>query len=139
MSNNYSGQEWKGAKYVAHRDIKDIAKDVRADIKKALPELKTSVKIDRYTGGQALTVKILASPEPLKNPAYDSDFKWGVRCGRITSWPASDNIKLEYLTDRGQVVEEQLESIINAYNRDDSDSMTDYFDRAFYEHVELAC
>lgn len=139
MSNNYSGNEWKGAKFVAHRDIKEIAKDVRADIKRTFPELKTSVKIERYAGGQALNVKVVDSPEPLKNPAYDSDFRWAVRCGRITSWPTTDNIKLEYLTPRGKFVEEQLESIVNAYNRDDSDSMTDYFDRAFYEHVSLAC
>src|SRR5689334_23109018 len=56
-----------GSKYVAGRDIKLIAADVRKDIAAAiladeLPAIGVAVQIQRYAGGQSLTVRVKSVP-----------------------------------------------------------------------------
>lgn len=138
---NYTGHGWAGAKYAETQnlDIAEIAKLVRKDIKEQFPELKTSVRIERYAGGQSMSVHVIESPEPLKNPHYDADFVWKLRTGMITGWSAEDELKREYLTPRGKTVEEGLKLITNDYRQNDSDGMIDYFHTNFYAHISLDC
>ena len=135
----YTANETIGSKYNRGADITDIAKAVRKDIKDEFPELKVSVTTERYAGGRSLNVTVKESPVPLNNPAYDSDFVWGIRVGKINSWTPEDEIKRRYYTERGKHVEDRLKEIVLDYNRDDSDSMVDYFDRDFYEHINIKC
>ncbi len=57
-----AGERWTGAKYADGRDVADVAKDIRADIRAAvkagaLPALQYSVKVARYAGGRSLTIR----------------------------------------------------------------------------------
>ena len=52
---NYSGYGSEGGKYETGLNIKDIAKQVRAEIKKAMPGFKYSVTLQRFSMGQSLT------------------------------------------------------------------------------------
>lgn len=100
-----------GNKYVQGRDVKEIAKDVRADIKKAvaagyLPATKYSVTISRFAGGRSLDIR-----------ASHPTFAFGT---------ASRKSAATF-----------LKGITDAYNFDGSDIMTDYFHVNFYSSINL--
>lgn len=133
--------ERRGAKHDATRELSgaEIAKRIRQDIKEAqargdLPKgLKTSVRYRSYSGGQSIDLRIVALPEGFKvlseryaryaaeNPHdYSPPFSW------------QDQQSPEYVA-----LEAKLKALHSAYNRDNSDSMVDYFDVRYYGHVEL--
>lgn len=138
---NYTGHGWAGDKYAEHEytDIAEIAQMVRKQIKEEFPTLKVSVRISRYSMGQSMTVTVLESPEPLRNPEYDQDFMYRVNRGEVSSWSEEENRKLAPMTEHGEKVRERIQEIVNQYRHDDSDGMIDYFDTNFYAHVGVRC
>lgn len=135
----HRGNGFKGSRYEETRnlDVKDIAKMLRKDIKAAVKAgkfpkgMKTSVRISRYSGGCSIDVTVKALPEsfPLLNPEW-------VRFMRD-----NPNKPMPYglaiFTDEAGALKESLESMMNTYNRDNSDTMTDYFDVRFYGHADF--
>ena len=107
---------FKGPKYQGYRPVKVVAQDVRRDLKDAvangeLPQgLKFSVKSDNR-GTSAVRVRVAGLPKTR------DDY------GRLTG--------------EAKAVYDKIHSIVNAYNRDDSDIMTDYFDVDYYGTVHL--
>lgn len=135
--------EYRGVKYEATKDLDlaEIAKRVRADIKAAivsgaLPKgLKTSVRISRYSGGQSMTISVKGLPEGFKvyQPGYVRATKNFTDYGRRNeSWYEGNGATAAYNDMIGK-----LKAIGDAYNRDNSDIMVDYFDVNFYLHVDL--
>jgi hypothetical protein len=129
--------EVRGAKYETTRslDIKDIAARMRADIKalKLNKAIKVSVRIQRFSGGCSIDIRATV-PETFRfwSDAAASWFK---------QFPLHDNrIPLgrdeqhapEYATLIGQ-----LERIHGAYNRNNSDSSSDYFCVRYYGHASI--
>ncbi|MGQ3016976.1 hypothetical protein [Phenylobacterium sp.] len=132
--------EQRGAKHDATRQLTgaEIAKRIRQDIKEALARgdlpkgLKTSVRYSSYSGGQSIDLRIVALPEGFKvlNPRfaryarqnpddYNPPFAW------------QDQQSREY-----RDLEAKLKALHGAYNRDNSDSMVDYFDVRYYGQVD---
>jgi hypothetical protein len=107
---------FKGPKYQGYRKVTVVAQDVRRDLKDAvangeLPQgLKFSVKSDSR-GTNAVRVRVSGSPKTR------DDY------GRLTG--------------EAKAVYDKVDSIVNAYNRDNSDIMTDYFDVDYYGTVQL--
>jgi hypothetical protein len=107
---------FKGPKYQGYRKVTEVAADVRRDIKDAvangeLPSgLKFSVKSDSR-GTNAVRVRVSGSPKTR------DDY------GRLTG--------------EAKAIYDKVDSIVNAYNRDNSDIMTDYFDVDYYGTVQL--
>lgn len=135
--------EKRGSKYDATRglDIKEIAKLVRADIKQAiksgrLPKgTKTGVKIDRYSMGCSLNISIKSIPGTIFNPNYVAATQ------SFTDYhndEASEVRRTEgqYTQDVDSALK-TLETIAHAYDRNNSDSMSDYSDVRFHLSVEL--
>tara|TARA_B100000749_G_C18424901_1_gene465155 strand:+ start:176 stop:889 length:714 start_codon:yes stop_codon:yes gene_type:complete len=130
--------EKRGTKHDATRnlDISEIAKRMRADIK-ALQlgsGIKTSVRIQRYSGGQSIDIRITALPSGFAILS-DQAASWRKQFPqRAHDCPGS-------LTDQRSAefhsLMTRLERIHGAYNRDNSDSMTDYFDVRYYGSVSL--
>jgi hypothetical protein len=110
-----------GSKYQENMDIKDIAKEVRKAIK--MDGFKFSVKIQRFSGGQSLKVRIKEVPDDF--PMVAMKESWN---GYGAQWQYSPELKelMDY-----------IEAIINSYNYDGSDSMVDYFDVNFYGFVDV--
>lgn len=110
-------------------DIRDIAKLIRADIKAAIKagtvpaEYKYSVRIRRFAGGSAIDVSIDGAPD-MRAEYYTGYDEWFDKHPG-TEWRERPAAKLV----------ETIESIVRAYNRQDIDTMTDYFDVRFYAHV----
>lgn len=121
-----------GPKWQSGHDVATTAKMIRADIKAAiashhLPAGTYSVRISRFSGGQSLDVRISGLPfvvlsreriarGVLEPHAYPSGPLW---------------------SDVGAEVLRRVERIVGAYNRDQSDTQTDYFDVDFYGHVSF--
>jgi len=127
-----------GNKYeeTKHLDVKEIAKLIRSDItsgKKdgSLPkELKTSVRIERFAGGQALRLEItsLGDIELFSDLAKEHIKETG------SLFQLAPN---KTHTDEYKELEDALTKIHNSYNFDNSDPMTDYFHVNYYGRVEL--
>jgi len=132
--------EWRGTKHDATEQLTltEIAKRIRTDIKEAikagrLPKgLQVSITTNRYTGGGSINARITALPENM--PVYAS---WYLQERRddphSRPWREGESIYSDPLTHIMDTVKE----LHGAYNRDNSDSMTDYFDRRYYGHVGL--
>jgi hypothetical protein len=128
--------EQRGSKYDATRDLRnpEIAKRIRADIKAlGLNGVKVSVTTKSYSGGGSIDVKITALPH---------DFK--VMSEKAASWRKQfgDNRDGPFHWADGRSTElsellAKLTAIHGSYNRDNSDTMVDYFDVRYYGSVDL--
>lgn len=136
VDKGYSGNKTTGNKYEETKDldIKEIAKLVRKDIAQAKKEgtlpknLKVSVKIDRYSMGQSLNVTIKSGLDcPLLNKEWFEQEKNS--CGQLPT--------VERYTTEAKLVQSVLKNIVNSYNYDDCDTMSDYFDVRFYSSIDF--
>lgn len=126
---NAQGRSFYGSRYQYGRDVKDIAKDVRRDIKEsikagALPgdPVRYSVRIERFSGGQAIRVDIKHWAEPAR--VWDANLRGTYDGGyRYTSF-----------ADTTLAV---IKAIVARYHRDNSDSQVDYHDVNFYYSVNF--
>lgn len=111
-----------GNKYMETRDldIAEVAKLVRKDIKAAvknghLPaDTKYSVRIERFSMGQAINITATLPDRPARvriDREYDGQYGY---------------------TNESNAINAVLNAIVNAYNYDNSDVLTDYFQVRFY-------
>jgi len=132
--------ESRGAKYDATKslDVAEIAKRMRAEIKalNLRAGFKISVTIQRFSGGRSIDIRVREVPADFRywsDAAASYEKQFGAGCGgglwRFPGGP-KDQHSAEYID-----VESKLEAIHGAYNRDNSDSMSDYFDVRYYGSV----
>lgn len=128
--------EFRGAKYDSNLSRKQIAVLVRGEIKAAIKSgaIPAGTKVSVTIGGyKSVDIRIKAFPGPVESPAFVL-----ARRG-FNLWPHDPPFISKGGTDRyapafGAVVD-LIEAMLTAYNRDNSDSQTDYFDTNFYSHV----
>ena len=130
--------EYRGSKYDATSNLSmaEIVSRIREDIKAAkkagaLPkDLRTTVSRRNYN---VITINIRALPGGMRK--YTEDY---MLASRNLTQPANrySGFYSDAFTPEYKAMKEKLESIMSAYNRDNSDIMTDYFDRRFYDYVE---
>lgn len=134
--------ERRGAKYEATRgqSSADLAARIRADIKLAQKDgrldarLKVSVRKHSYSGGYSIDVRITAIPAGwnIYNPEYlRHEHEHEHRNGAFIPFRG------EHLSPEWRAARAVLEELHGAYNRDNSDSMTDYFDVRYYGDVGI--
>lgn len=130
--------ETRGAKYDATRDLSrvEIAKRMRADIKALqLPQgFKVSVRTESYSGGGSIDIRVTAVPAGFR---YYSD----AAASWCKQFPAREHRMPmawdEALSADWRELRAKLRAIHGAYNRDNSDAMTDYFDTRYYGDVDI--
>lgn len=113
----------QGTNYLSRRDVAEVARLVRADIKAALPGVKVGVTIERFAGGSSLTLKLRGATFGIHSAAYLSRDR-----------SAYFDYRERYTSDAKQALA-ALEEIGKSYQRSDCDSMTDYFAVNFFLHV----
>lgn len=129
--------EYRGSKYDATKglSLKEVAKRIRQDIKQmiaagTLPKgLKVSVRMDGYN---ALRVNVMAVPESVR--VYNPDYARATK--NFTDYSNPDVYGYRAIaryTEEFNRILETLDANTNSYNRDNSDTMTDYFDVRFYD------
>ncbi|WP_375000188.1 hypothetical protein [Aeromicrobium sp. CTD01-1L150] len=107
-----------------HVNVTDVAKNVRQEIKTAkaaghLPDhLDYRVTTDKFAGGQSLDVTVCGLDDTqVREPKNNNGFT--------------------PLTAEARELDSRVQGIADAWNRQDIDSMTDYFNVSYYSHVEL--
>lgn len=111
-----------GTKYNADLNLRDIAKLVRKELKTTFgPAWKFSVRIRRFAGGQSMDVTVTDAPAVLYRLAGADE--------RYPDYPVH--------SDAGELATKTAQAILDSYNRQDIDSMTDYFNVHFYGSVSI--
>lgn len=124
--------ETRGAKFDKRLSTKDIAalvrKDIAAAIKSgAIPKgVKVSVRYESFSGGSALRVNVTALPEGWRvfNPErlrFEKEQPHEIPPRNMARFTPETSALLSQISD-----------LAMAYNRNNSDSMTDYFDVNYY-------
>lgn len=115
-------------------DVADIAKLIRKDIKAAIkrgeiPKIKTSVRIERFSMGSSIDVKVKSVPEGFRviNPEWVKD--------RV--FRPHDPPRTNVLSQEAQDLQDKIERIRESYGYDNSDPMTDYFHVRYYGKTEF--
>jgi hypothetical protein len=93
-----------------------------------IPTGKYSVTISRYSGGQSLNVKIreLKTLKLIQNPERI----------RLERDEPHRHHNIPRWTEEGKRIQDLLQALVDAYNYDRSDAMSDYFDKNFYGFVD---
>ena len=117
-----------------YRDIKDMAKDVRKELKAQFPKCKFSVTIERFTGGQALAVRLMeASENALANGSqYEQINHYTVRQYTYDEYVFNLRGQAPKMTTYGYLIMKAADRIGNMANWDESDPMVDYFHCNYY-------
>ena len=126
-----------GKKFDRSLTTKEIAARVRQEIKEAvkagdLPKVKFSVRMSTYSGGSSIDIQIQALPFAILNAkrleleAQDPSYSY-----------QTYNVEPRY-SDEARAVLKRVEGLLQNYNYDDSDSMSDSFDVKFYGHVNFS-
>jgi hypothetical protein len=135
------GRGIKGSAYEETKSLSttEIAKLIRKDIKEAkkagkLPKkLKVSVRTRNYSGGSSIDVQVKSSPVDILNRErlrYEAEHPH--------ERPMSaDDPEFPIYTEEGEAIMDLLKGFHAVYNRDNSDTMTDYFDVRYYGSVGL--
>lgn len=132
--------ETRGAKYEATRGLplSEIAARIRADIKEAQKAgriergAKISVRTRTYSGGGSIDVSVTALPAGFR-VLSDKYASWRKQFGNASPPMSWD----ECQSDESRALLKALNDIHGAYNRDNSDSMVDYFDTRYYGRAEI--
>jgi hypothetical protein len=115
-----------GGKYTGYRDVADVAKDVRGDLKAAvkagyLPDgLSFAVRTSKYAGGQSMTVDVRGMDD---EDIYDQD-------------PISEEPGRRY-SQSSRELRTRVAAIAGAYGRDTTDVQTDYCNVTYFAFVQV--
>ena len=120
-----------GSKYDLNMDVTEIATHLRKEIKAALaagelPKGKYSVRVRRFSGGEAIDVAVTELP-----------FACRVLTGEEEIAGRQEHLPCPWMTREAYFVHSKLDAMLNEYNRRESDAMTDYSNYHFYGHVSV--
>jgi len=110
-----------------YRPVRDIARDIRADVKVAkqsgdLPtDLDLSITTRTFAGGQSIDIVIRGHEDEWQEEGPTASDPWP----RVR------------LTDAARDLVRKVEVIANAYNKTTRDPHTDYYDTCYYASVEV--
>lgn len=157
---NYTGHGWEGSNYHGYRDVGEIAKDIRKELKVKFPASKFSVRIERFSGGSGLSVHLVKGPfeafveKPsetvsgaVSHDTYEErkkslDYHRDNGNAQLNPYHFQEDHETYYergghLSARAWEIMKYVAGLVNSYRRDDSDGMIDYFDTNFYPHLEI--
>ena len=117
---------WRGVKARTWRTDQELKAMVLADCKSA--GIPVTVRFGRggYTTSMTVTIKI-------KREEIATTDEHDISCLTSPGCSMSDCLLRQCLTAEGYRKYQRVKAIVDAYNRDESDIMTDYFDRDIYD------
>lgn len=128
----YTPNAWRGSNCPKDRflSVKEVAGYVRGYLKKD-PELnacKWSVTTEMYSGGQSITIALIAGPFDAFSDKWKQKHPYDVEHGYTQHGDCE-----EAVTPEAFRVISKVKTFVMSYNYDDSESMIDYYDRGFYD------
>lgn len=132
----YTPNAWRGSNCPNDRflSVKEIAGYIREFIKND-PELracKWAVTTESSSGGQSLTVALMAGPFDAFSDEWKEKHPYEAKRGHTQH----GNSKGVATPEAFRVIS-KVKEFAMSFNYDDSDGMIDYFDRGFYDHYHI--
>ena len=126
-----------------YKDIKLIAKEVKQKLNSQYPDCTWSTRIERFSGGQALTVSLLSAS--FQTFARDIDCNGNKQNGyaQLNQYQFSQDWEAECLNNGSYLTKEAWNCMATAYkianadNWNNSDPQVDYFDVNYWLHLEI--
>lgn len=136
--------DFKGSKYNAELKTKDIARLVKKEAMQKYPGLKIKAQSEAYT---SVRILVYLDKEEYRAKCF-KDIPSGWIYSRIEAkigknGRVSDDDLKKYLENniikskKAIEIEKDIMSMLNSYNYDRSDIMTDYFDKNFCGFVDI--
>jgi len=136
-----------------NKTLKEIARDIRMELKKEFPECKFSVRTEYYSMGQALHISLLSGNFQAITGKIVYDYENSIETPRIVAcdkqYAQLSQFHLKDYSDginNGVVLTiKAWEAMRRAYeltlkdNWDHSDPMTDYYSVNFALHLNIGC
>lgn len=132
-----------GERYESRRSVKEDAALIRATLRDwakdpdhPLHGAKVSVRLDRASLSSSIRVTLTVPWHVSHTGEFshaDSEPFWCSGCGEEIVRAGRD----WWYTPQARKVLELVRHEVESYNRDNSDPMTDYFDRKFWTRIEL--
>jgi len=131
----YTANGWKGDNYDPRLPTRDITAFIRNFLKAAFPNTRWSVRKNDYS---SITLALMAADVSPFVPLFDvpENFRGSVERGyvQVNDYHIETS---DYLTGAAKAMLGRVIGFANSYNRDDSDSSIDYFDKRFYLNVHI--
>lgn len=119
-------------------NIADIAVAVKKQLKKEFPECKFSVTIERYSGGQALTVALMTAPFEAFEGSIEKQYaQLNKYCFSDYNWEEKRISNTYTISLQAWQMFKKIVEIVDYYNFDKSDIQSDYFHVNFYSHFHI--
>ncbi|WP_341855820.1 hypothetical protein [Brachybacterium sp. GPGPB12] len=126
MYAGYAGSNYERTERVYGREL---TQEIRQDLKRArqdgfIPPGYT-VRVNQ-SGGSRMhqSINVTITPPEGHNPFFR---------GRQWVYGEIEEVPMEKPSD--SIIHQRIETLVNSYNRDTSNSQVDYFNRKFYEHI----
>lgn len=132
--NFYTPNGWEGSRYDPRKRAKEVARELRAYIK-ANPDLNACKWSIRSTWGMysdSLYISLMAAPFDPFSAEYKARHEYRYNRGYSEHGTVKD-----YTSPEAYKLMMKVEAFVMHYIHDDSDSMSDYFDRNIYYHCEI--
>lgn len=132
--NFYTSNGWQGSKYDIKKGVKEVAKELRSYIK-ANPDLnacKWSIRSTRGMCADSLYISMMVAPFEPFTQEYKEKHEYRYNRG----YSEHGTIK-DYTSPEAYKLMMKVKVFVMQYIHDDSDVMTDYFDRNIYDHYEI--
>lgn len=132
----YTPNAWRGLNCPIDRflSVKEVAGYVREYIKKD-PELnacKWSVTTESYSGGQSITIALMAGPFDVFSEKWKAEHPYEVEHGHTQHGDYEGAVTPEAFR-----VISKVKTFVMSFNYDDSESMIGYYDRGFYDRYYI--
>ena len=141
----YTGHKWEGSAYkrTKNLDVTEIAKLAREEFAAIFPEMKWSVRIDRYSGGQSINATGTNYPYNPYTKEYLDEIAKGKTQSQISesNWryknAGGSEMYVEVYNDQYKKDLKTAEQVLKQYRFNDSDGGIDYFHTNFYDHTKI--
>lgn len=127
----------KGIKYQSGRTTKECAALIRGEVKALLKSgaiskgTKVSVRFDQFSGGSSIDVRVTQVPQGFLIFSWDY-LAWEA------AHPHEDYFyKGDRYSEEATALLTRLRGVVEQYQRKDIDSLSDYFNVNFWDHVEF--
>jgi hypothetical protein len=125
----YSQNGWEGSRYDSNLRKKDICKIMREYVKNVYPTWKFSTRMDGYN-----SIYISVMEAPMDVFTAEGKEHIGKSYHQVNHYYIDTD---SWITNYCKVVLKDILGMLNSYNYDDSDAMTDYFNTNFYVNLHI--
>jgi hypothetical protein len=136
----YTENGWQGDRYDSSLYTTDLTKIFRDYVKMVYPTFKFRVFKTSYS---SIHICLMEAPVNMFKEIADIPVvdQWGQDSDHLKRAAEKKHVDFhgenKSLTDYANKIMSDVRDFVNSYNRDDSDSQTDYFDRRFYENLSI--